>query len=170
MAKHSDKKISAYNKEVLKKQYIQTVIGIVFFLVVRCLFRRSSLKPKHIYGFLAVQILSAFCVFLMRKMCIVKGANPSVKYSGVNFLDSTHVVSYLFDIIFICRFVTYTTSFSEFYYWFLLVIPLYAIYKLISKIIYPMLKNSSAPAEEEPALSKTQQKKQARKEKIKYAH
>eukprot|EP00833_Pecoramyces_ruminatium_P016460 jgi/Orpsp1_1/1190492/evm.model.d7180000079359.1 len=129
MAKQSDKKISAYNKTVLKKQYMQFFLIAAFYLIVRCLFRRSSLKPKYIYGFIAVQVVTLIMILLMRKMAVVKGANPSVKYAGVDFNSSDHFVSYLFDIVFICRFVTFMTAFSEFYWWFLMVIPAYAIYK-----------------------------------------
>ena len=81
-AKQSDKKISAYNKTVLQKQYFQLVLIAVFYIVVRCVFRRSSLKPKYVYGFIALQVIMLIMILLMRKMAVVKGANPSVKYAG----------------------------------------------------------------------------------------
>jgi len=81
-AKQSDKKISANNKAVLKKQYILLVVVSVFYLLIRLTFRRNSIKAKYIYGFFALQIISLICILIMRKMAIVEGANPSVKYAG----------------------------------------------------------------------------------------
>jgi len=167
MANQSDKKISANNKTILKKQYLIAVVSVVFYLFVKLVFIRDSIKAKFIYGFIALQIVSLICLLIMRKMAIVEGANPSVKYAGVDFGNSNHIVSYLFDIVFICRFVTFATAFSDFYWWFLIVIPLYAIYKIFDSIILPLIKATRAPAPEQ-TLSKTQQKKQAKRERIKY--
>ncbi|ORX52151.1 DUF788-domain-containing protein [Piromyces finnis] len=169
MANQSDKRISAYNKEVLKKQWMLTIVVAVFYLLIRLTFRRDTIKAKFIYGFIAMQVTTVILILLMKKMAFVKGANPSVQYAGVNFNDNGNVVSYLFDIVFIFRFVTFTTAFSDFYWWFLIVIPLYAVYKIIASVILPILRASTSqnPSPEQ-VLSKTQQKKQARRENVKY--
>ncbi|OUM56551.1 hypothetical protein PIROE2DRAFT_18796 [Piromyces sp. E2] len=141
-AKQSDKRISAYNKAVIKKQWTQTALIAVFYLAIRLTFRRKTVKPKFIYGFIALQVITVIMILLMKKMAYIKGANPSVQYA----------------------------AFSDFYWWFLLVIPVYAVYKIFASVILPILRASTAqnPSPEQ-VLSKTQQKKQAKRERVKYA-
>jgi len=81
-AKQSDKRISANNKAVIKRQWTLTAILAVFYLLIRLTFRRDSVQPKFIYGFIALQVVTVIMILLIKKMAYVEGANPSVQYAG----------------------------------------------------------------------------------------
>ncbi|KAL1676471.1 hypothetical protein EV122DRAFT_267051 [Schizophyllum commune] len=174
MAKAAQKRIANQNESTVKTLRLGLFLPTLISVVLRLLFRRSAFPPSK--GSLAIYILTFFPSFFLSTYLIKIGTTRRDPTTGTLIsygedLSQPGVTEWCFDILYI----TWTCqigsgAFGDWFWYLYLVIPLYAIWKVWSSVIYPYFIGSrqSAPAEESedaPSTSKRQEKLRKRSEK-----
>ncbi|EIW82534.1 DUF788-domain-containing protein [Coniophora puteana RWD-64-598 SS2] len=173
MAKGSVKRIAGQNAQTIKNLRIGMIVPTVLSLVLRFIFRRSSLPPSK--GSLFIYVLTYLpALFLSRYLENIgtsrRDPTTGTILSSGEDLGQPGVTEWCFDIIYVtwaCEVGSGTLG--EWFWWFYLVIPFYAFFKIWVKFIYPMFfRKSSTPdqtaADSDKPLSKRQEKLQKRSE------
>ncbi|KAF8211367.1 putative opsin [Mycena galopus ATCC 62051] len=177
MAKAAAKRIAGQNDSTVKTLRLGMILPTVISLVLRLLFRRSSLPPSK--GALFLYIVTFFPAFFLSNYLIRIGTTRRDPTTGTLIsygedLSQPGVTEWCFDILYLnnlagaCQIGS--GAFGEWFWWLYLVIPIYAVYKLWSSVVSPMLglgKSSPPPeasATEKDAPSKRQEKMRKRSE------
>ncbi|TPX32837.1 hypothetical protein SmJEL517_g04145 [Synchytrium microbalum] len=142
-ANASSKKIASQNATTLQYHLYAILLTALAYILIRFLIRYSSFRFSHILGFV---ILEAVIVGLYTQL--VSLSNDS----GVDLSDTNSLVAYYFDVIYVCMFVLVGSACLSDWVWYLLwVIPLFAIWKLWDKVIKPFV---ISPSAKEPVKTK----------------
>ncbi|KAG0702363.1 hypothetical protein DFH29DRAFT_922043 [Suillus ampliporus] len=172
MAHGAAKRIAQQNEQALRNLKLGMFIPTLLSAVFRLLFRRSSLPPSK--GSLAVYVVTYLpALFLSRYLermgTTRRDPTTGALISSGEDLNQPGVTEWCFDILYVtwaCQICS--GAFGDWFWWFYLIIPLYAGYKLWSNFIGPMLGRSSASAAEgggeKETLSKRQEKLRKRSE------
>ncbi|CAA7260195.1 unnamed protein product [Cyclocybe aegerita] len=174
MANASAKRIASQNETTVKTLKLGMILPTITSLVLRFLFRRSSLPPSK--GSVVIYIITFFPGFFLSNYLIKNGTPRRDPTTGTLIsygedLSQPGVTEWCFDVLYI----TWTCqigsgAFGEWFWWLYLVIPLYAVFKLWTSVISPMVlgRGTSTPTEDTPdktATSKRQEKLRKRQEK-----
>ncbi|TRM68329.1 hypothetical protein BD626DRAFT_481410 [Schizophyllum amplum] len=174
MAKAAQKRIAGQNEATVKILRLGLFLPTLISIVLRLLFRRSSLPPSK--GSIAIYVLTFCPSFFLSTYLIKIGTTRRDPTTGLLIsygedLSQPGVTEWCFDILYI----TWTCqigsgAFGEWFWYLYLVIPLYAIWKVWSSVLYPYFIGSrnSSPADatdDAPAASKRQEKLRKRSEK-----
>ncbi|KAF7301474.1 hypothetical protein MIND_00712800 [Mycena indigotica] len=175
MANAAAKKIASQNEATVKTLKLGMLLPTILSLILRFLFRRSSLPPSK--GSLFLYTATFFPAFFLSNYLIKIGTTRRDPTTGtlISFgedLSQPGVIEWCFDVLYItcksrlCQIGS--GAFGEWFWWFYMVIPLYAIFKLWTSFISPMVfGRSSAPPEEstpQESTSKRQEKLRKRNE------
>ncbi|EAU84553.1 hypothetical protein CC1G_00072 [Coprinopsis cinerea okayama7 len=175
MANASAKRIANQNEAAVKQLRLGLFVPTLISLVLRLLFRRSSIPPSK--GSIAIYVVTYFPAFFLSNYLIKIGSPNRDAATGALIsygedLNQPGVTEWCFDILYI----TYACqvgsgAFGEWFWWLYTVIPLYAVYKLWTSVISPMVLgrgSSSTPQPEDApaqsATSKRQEKLRKRQE------
>ncbi|PFH52670.1 hypothetical protein AMATHDRAFT_173262 [Amanita thiersii Skay4041] len=174
MANAAAKRIANQNETAIKTLKLGLFIPTFVSLLLRFLLRRNSLPPSK--GSLAIYILTFFPVLFLSSYLIKMGTTRRDSVTGTLIsygedLNQPGVTEWCFDILYItwaCQIGS--GAFGEWFWWFYMVIPLYAIFKLWTSMISPMIfgRSKVLPVADNPldqtAPSKRQQKLKKRSE------
>ncbi|KAF8165002.1 DUF788-domain-containing protein [Crassisporium funariophilum] len=176
MAQASAKRIASQNESTVKILRLGMILPTILSLVIRFLFRRSSLPPSK--GSLAIYIATFFPAFFLSNYLVKMGTTRRDPTTGTLIsygedLSQQGVTEWCFDILYItwaCQIGS--GAFGEWFWWLYMIIPVYAVLKLYTSVISPMVFGSRGPAspaentpEKEPPGSKRQEKQRKRQEK-----
>ncbi|KDR83379.1 hypothetical protein GALMADRAFT_235481 [Galerina marginata CBS 339.88] len=175
MGNASGKRIANQNENTVKTLRLGMILPTILSLVLRFLFRRGSLPPSK--GSLAIYIVTFFPAFFLSNYLIKQGSprrdpTTGTLISSGEDLSQPGVTEWCFDILYItwaCQIGSGT--FGEWFWWLYMVIPLYAVFKLWTSVISPMVLGgglsgpSDSTPDKEPAGSKRQEKLRKRQEK-----
>ncbi|PPQ77720.1 hypothetical protein CVT25_011155 [Psilocybe cyanescens] len=175
MANASGKRIANQNETTVKTLRLGMVLPTILSLVLRFLFRKSSLPPSK--GSLAIYIVTFFPAFFLSNYLIKQGSprrdpTTGTLISSGEDLSQPGVTEWCFDILYItwaCQMGS--GAFGEWFWWLYMIIPLYAVFKLWTSVISPLVlgRGSAGPADstsdKEPVGSKRQEKLRKRQEK-----
>ncbi|KIM67873.1 hypothetical protein SCLCIDRAFT_1210003 [Scleroderma citrinum Foug A] len=173
MAKGAAKRIASQNEQSIRILRLGMVAPTILSLLLRLLFRRSSLPPSK--GTLLIYVLTYLpALFLSRYLEKIGTARrdptTGALISSGEDLSQPGVTEWCFDILYVTWACQIGSGvFGEWFWYFYLVIPLYAIFKLWSNFIGPMIWRPSASSSKEDekgpeALSKRQEKLRKRNE------
>ncbi|KIM83790.1 hypothetical protein PILCRDRAFT_68762 [Piloderma croceum F 1598] len=173
MANASQKRIATQNEKAVKNLRLGMIIPTLLHFIFRLLFRRNSLPPSK--GSLAIYIITYLPTFFLtrylEKIGTTKRDTAGTLISSGEDLNQPGLTEWCFDIIYVtwaCQ--AGSGAFGEWFWYFWLVIPLYATVKIWNSFISPMLlaRSSSAAGADEPndkeTLSKRQEKLRKRSE------
>ncbi|SJL01607.1 uncharacterized protein ARMOST_04930 [Armillaria ostoyae] len=158
MANASAKRIASQNEITVKRLRFGLFLPTVLSFVLRFLLRRSSLPPSKTS--LGIYIATFFPGFFLSNYLIKIGTTRRDPTTGT-------LMSYGEDLG-ACQIGS--GAFGEWFWWLYMVIPLYAIFKLWTSAISPLLLGRAAAAgtddvpEKQPATSKRQEKLKKRSE------
>ncbi|KAJ3006886.1 hypothetical protein NUW54_g3764 [Trametes sanguinea] len=170
MANASAKRTAQQNAEAIKNLRLGLLVSGALSVILRLLFRRSSLSPTHlsfwIYAFSLVP-----SIFLSRYLERIgsprRDPTTGTLISAGEDLSRPGIIEWCFDVIYI------TLGHSgQWVWWLYLIIPLYATFKLWTGVISPMFFGRSAAspsaadaeAEAKEPTSKRQEKLRKRSE------
>ncbi|KAJ6539116.1 putative opsin [Mycena capillaripes] len=174
MANASAKRIANQNESTVKTLKLGMILPTIMSLVLRLLFRRGSLPPSK--GALLLYTVTFFPAFFLSNYLIRIGTTRRDPTTGtlISYGEDLHqpgVTEWCFDILYVtwaCQIGS--GAFGEWVWWLYLVIPLYAIYKLWTSVVSPMLglgKASAVPEEsatDKEGTSKRQEKMRKKSE------
>ncbi|KAH9942557.1 DUF788-domain-containing protein [Amylocystis lapponica] len=163
------------NAETIKNLRLGTLASGALSLILRLLFRRYSLSPTRasLWIYLLSMIPSVFLSqYLERIGSPRRDPTTGTLLSSGEDLARPGIIEWCFDIIYItwaCQIGS--GAFGQWVWWFYLIIPVYAIFKLWSSVISPLLLGRSAApsipddaAAPKESLSKRQEKLRKRGE------
>ncbi|KAF7355110.1 hypothetical protein MSAN_01426600 [Mycena sanguinolenta] len=179
MAKAAAKRIAGQNESTVKTLKLGMILPTVISLILRVLFRRSSLPPSK--GALFLYTITFFPAFFLSNYLIRIGTTRRDPTTGTLIsygedLSQPGVTEWCFDILYVtCKSMLFwacqigSGAFGEWFWWLYMVIPIYAVYKLWTSVVSPMLgfgKSSPPPQEnnDKEATSKRQEKLRKRSE------
>ncbi|PPQ63966.1 hypothetical protein CVT24_009089 [Panaeolus cyanescens] len=173
MANASAKRIASQNETLVKVLKLGMLLPTVISILLRFLFRRGSWPPSVM---LLVFYVVASAPAALLSLYLINIGSPkrepttnTLIFYGED-LSQPGVTEWCFDIIYI----TYACqigsgAFGDWFWWFYMIIPLYAVFKIWTSFISPMVlgRGASEPEEnaKEPATSKRQEKLRKRQEK-----
>ncbi|KZT12927.1 DUF788-domain-containing protein [Laetiporus sulphureus 93-53] len=173
MANASAKRTAQQNAETIKNMERGMLAAGVFSVLLRLLFRKGALSPSGISLWLLV-LSNIPSIFLSRYLKRIgsprRDPTTGTLISSGEDLGHPGIIEWAFDVIYItwaCQIGS--GAFGEWFWWLYLVIPLYAVYKLWTAVVSPLLLGRSAPtaaddnAPKEPS-SKRQEKFRKRAE------
>jgi len=173
MTNASQKRVATQNEKAVKNLKLGMLIPTVLHLLLRLLLRRKSLPPSK--GSLAIYIITFIPTFFLarylQKIGTTRRDDTGKLVSPGEDLNQPGITEWCFDIIYVtwaCQIGS--GPFGEWVWYLWLVIPLYAIFKLWTSFISPMVlgrSSAAAPAEDSNAketLSKRQEKLRKRSE------
>ncbi|KAI0773865.1 DUF788-domain-containing protein [Fomes fomentarius] len=179
MANASAKRVAQQNAETIKNLRLGLLISGAGSLVLRILLRRTSLRPT-VFGFWVYALSLIPSIFLSRYLERIgsprRDPTTGALISAGEDLSRPGIIEWAFDVVYItwaCQLAS--GAFGDWVWWLYLVIPLYAVFKLWSSVISPMLgfgrggSGASAEADagteaKETAVSKRQEKLRKRSE------
>ncbi|KAF8204925.1 hypothetical protein BJ912DRAFT_14804 [Pholiota molesta] len=151
------------------------ILPTILSLVLRFLFRRSSLPPS--IGSLTIYTPTFLAAFFISSYLVKIGTPRRDPTTGTLIsygedLNQPGVIEWCFDLLYI----TWTCqvgsgAFGEWFWWLYMIIPVYAVLKLWTSVISPMFfgrgssESSESIPEKESASSKRQEKLRKRQEK-----
>ncbi|TFK43184.1 hypothetical protein BDQ12DRAFT_731238 [Crucibulum laeve] len=154
MANASAKRIANQNETTVKTLKLGMIVPTIISLVLRFLLRRSSLPPSK--GSLAIYVVTFFPAFFLSNYLVKIGTTRRDPTTGTLIsygedLNQSGVTEWCFDILYvtwICQ--VGSGAFGEWVWWLYMVIPIYAVFKLWTSVISPLLLGrSGAPAPSE---------------------
>ncbi|KAJ8518368.1 hypothetical protein ONZ45_g4557 [Pleurotus djamor] len=173
MANASAKRIANQNEATIKTLRLGMILPTVLSLLFRLLFRRSSLPPSKTS--LALYIVTFVPAFFLSNYLVRIGSPRRDPTTGTLIsygedLGQQGITEWCLDIIYItwaCQ--VGSGAFGEWVWWIYLIIPIYAVYKLWTSMISPMLlgRGSGAPDDQSStaeSTSKRQEKLRKRQE------
>lgn len=149
MAGGGAKKRAEENKRTLQLVGIYILVCTAVFGVVRLWLRRSSVVNAHYAGFattLAANGIAYLSIAAVGRPTIQGG----VVVDGGGDL-SKGVIQYYFDLVYVTGFVQVLAAFTDWGWYVLLLVPAFAAYLLVTKVIQPLLaasKTEEAPLDE----------------------
>ncbi|KAF7331811.1 DUF788-domain-containing protein [Mycena kentingensis (nom. inval.)] len=171
MANASAKRIASQNEAILKTLRLGMILPGLISLILRVLLRRSPSKTSiflNVATFLPAFFLSNY---LIKIGTTRRDPTTGALISYGEDLSQPGVTEWCFDVLYI----TWTCqigsgAFGDWFWWIYMIIPLYAVYKLWTSAISPLIlgRGPSAPAEEsvveKDATSRRQEKLKKRNE------
>jgi len=175
MANASAKRIAQENAATIKNMKLGMLGAGLLSVLFRLLFRKGSLSPTKLSLWLLV-VSNVPSIFLSRYLARIgsprRDPTTGTLISAGEDLGRPGIIEWAFDVIYVtwaCQIGS--GALGEWFWWLYLVIPLYAVYKLWSSVVSPMLLGRSAspdPVGAETAnkdtLSKRQEKLRKRGE------
>ncbi|KAJ6599305.1 hypothetical protein DFH09DRAFT_1243704 [Mycena vulgaris] len=173
MANASAKRIANQNESTVKTLKLGMIIPTIISLVLRLLLRRGSLPPSK--GSLFLYTVTFFPAFFLSNYLIKIGTTRRDPTTGtlLSYGEDLHqpgVTEWCFDILYVtCKFRLFwacqigSGAFGEWFWWLYMVIPIYAVYKLWTSVISPMVLGRSSPAVPEDATDKESTSKRQEK-------
>ncbi|KAH8106260.1 DUF788-domain-containing protein [Cristinia sonorae] len=175
MANASAKRVASQNASTVNNLRLGTLVSGVLSLLFRLVLRRGALSPKT-FAFWIYIVSLVPSIFLTRYLERIGSpryddATGTLISSGED-LSRPGVLEWCFDVVYItwaCQ--VGSGAFGQWFWWFYVVIPAYAMWKLWGSVISPLVlgRGSGSGAEEEgPAAgpaSKRQEKLRKRSEK-----
>ncbi|ORY01165.1 DUF788-domain-containing protein [Basidiobolus meristosporus CBS 931.73] len=170
MANSSAKKIATENVKTLDNLRIG-VLGVnAFYFLFRIVFYYSSFGFYHFLGYAITGGISVFLYLQLKAMGTPRYSPSGQLESSGEDLSAEGLTAYFFDIIYVTWFVHIGSVFTDYFWFFYLLIPGYAVIKLWSSVIKPYLGSQSAG--EEPEMDektrKRLEKKQKKEGRVKY--
>ncbi|KAJ7047600.1 hypothetical protein C8F04DRAFT_14468 [Mycena alexandri] len=175
MANASAKRIANQNESTVKTLRLGMIVPTIISLVLRLLLRRGSLPPSK--GAVFLYIVTFLPAFFLSNYLIKIGTTRRDPTTGTLIsygedLNQAGVTEWCFDILYVtwaCQIGS--GAFGEWFWWCYMVIPLYAVYKLWTSVVSPMLglggskpAKEDATADKEETTSKRQEKMRKRGE------
>ncbi|KIJ70494.1 hypothetical protein HYDPIDRAFT_122383 [Hydnomerulius pinastri MD-312] len=173
MAKGAAKRIAGQNEQTIRNLRLGMFVPTILSLLLRLLFRRSSLPPSK--GSLAIYVMTYLPALFLSRYLENMGTSRRDPTTGALIssgedLSQPGVTEWCFDILYVtwaCQ--VGSGAFGEWFWYLYLVIPLYAAFKIWSNFIGPMMGRSSASSSnedgnEKETLSKRQEKLRKRSE------
>ncbi|KAF9057295.1 hypothetical protein BJ165DRAFT_1419610 [Panaeolus papilionaceus] len=174
MANASAKRIASQNEVLVKVLKLGMLLPTIISILLCLLFRRGSWPPSIL---LLVFYIIASAPAALLSLYLINIGTPkrepttnTLIFYGED-LSQPGVTEWCFDIIYI----TYACqigsgAFGEWFWWFYMIIPVYAVFKIWTSFISPMVLGRGGPSEpeenaKEPASSKRQEKLRKRQEK-----
>jgi hypothetical protein len=155
MANQGAKKRSEENKKKLTALQYALLISLGLFLFIRLIWQRSTTGIWHYAGFSLVAGSSWFCYSGLRYMAAPVYSSNGELIDGGADLSMGGVCGYYHDWIYISCFVMFTASFSNWFWWTFILVPVYGGYMLWVKVLHPYF---MAPREEETMDEATRKK------------
>ncbi|KAF8665682.1 hypothetical protein AX16_000135 [Volvariella volvacea WC 439] len=143
MANAAAKKIANRNESIIKILKYGMILPTIISIALRFLFRRSSIPPSR--GSIAIYLATFFPAFFLSHYLVKLGTprrdpitNAIISYG--EDLSQPGVTEWCFDIVYI----TWTCqigsgAFGEWFWWLYMIIPLYAVVKLGSSFLSPLI-------------------------------
>lgn len=171
MANASAKRIAQKNEATVKILRLGLVLPTFISFILRLLLRRSSLPPSR--GSLVLYVATYLPSFFLSNYLIKIGTTKREATTGALIsygedLGQAGVTEWCFDIVYItwaCE--VGSGAFGEWFWWLYMVIPVYAVFKLWTSMLYPLFFQKSAPSETDAhtqPTSKRQEKLKKRSE------
>jgi len=166
MARSSEKKLAAQNARTMSSLWRGFLIVNAIYLLYRVWYHYAT------FSWWLVAMYAASCgisVLLLRQLNAMATATfdeSGLIVDGGQDLAQEGITSYMFDVIYVTWFVHLSTALvSDLFWWLYLVIPAFALYKIVMLVRSTGLLGGGQdpPGPPEP-LSKTQLKKQKRAE------
>ncbi|RPD52848.1 putative opsin, partial [Lentinus tigrinus ALCF2SS1-7] len=178
MANASAKRTAQHNAETIKNLRMGMLASLALSLLLRVLFRRDALRPTT-FAFWLYAFSLVPSVFLSRYLERIgsprRDPTTGALISAGEDLARPGIIEWCFDVVYIswaCQ--VGSGAFGQWVWWLYLVIPLYAVFKLWSSILSPMLgfgrggsgaqAEADAGAEPKETVSKRQEKLRKRQE------
>ncbi|KAF8450307.1 hypothetical protein L210DRAFT_843343 [Boletus edulis BED1] len=174
MAHGAAKRIAGQNEQAIRVLHLGMFLPTVLSILLRLLFRRGSLPPSK--GSLAIYVVTYLpALFLSRYLESIgtsrRDPTTGAIVSSGQDLNQPGVMEWCFDILYVtwvCQIGS--GAFGEWFWYFYLLIPSYAVFKVWSNFIGPMTgwssdKSTEESASEKSTLSKRQEKLRKRSEK-----
>ncbi|RDX53209.1 putative opsin, partial [Lentinus brumalis] len=179
MANASAKRTAQQNAQTIKNLRMGTLASLGLSLLLRVLFRRSALRPTT-FAFWVFALSLVPSVFLSRYLERIgsprRDPTTGALISAGEDLAHPGIIEWCFDVVYItwaCQIGS--GAFGQWVWWLYLVIPLYAVFKLWSSVISPMLgfarggggaqaEADAARADPKETVSKRQEKLRKRQE------
>ncbi|KAJ7937277.1 hypothetical protein B0H13DRAFT_1945154 [Mycena leptocephala] len=164
MANASAKRIANQNESTVKTLKLGMIVPTIISLVLRLLFRRGSLPPSK--GALFLYTVTFFPAFFLSNYLIRIGTTRRDPTTGTLIsygedLSQPGVTEWCFDILYVtwaCQIGS--GAFGEWFWWLYMIIPIYAVYKLWTSVVSPMLGRSSPVTEDSSTDKDTTSKRQ----------
>ncbi|KAJ7068058.1 hypothetical protein C8F01DRAFT_588919 [Mycena amicta] len=166
MANASAKRIANQNEATVKVLKLGMLLPTILSLILRVFLRRTSLPPSKTSFFLyTVTFLPAFFLsnYLIKIGTTRRDPTTGTLISYGEDLSQPGVMEWCFDVLYI----TWTCqigsgAFGEWFWWLYMVIPLYAVFKLWTSVISPMVlgRSSSTTSTPEETAEKDASKRQ----------
>ncbi|KAN0097260.1 DUF788 domain containing protein [Tylopilus felleus] len=175
MAQGAAKRIAGQNEQAIRTLRVGMFLPTVLSILLRLLFRRDSLPPSK--GSLAVYVVTYLpALFLSRYLESIgtsrRDPTTGAIISSGEDLNQRGITEWCFDILYVtwaCQIGS--GAFGDWIWYFYLLIPSYAVYKLWCNFVGPMIgwsseeKSTEASTSEKSTLSKRQEKLRKRSEK-----
>ncbi|KAJ7507516.1 hypothetical protein B0H11DRAFT_1967463 [Mycena galericulata] len=167
MANASAKRIANQNESTVKTLKLGMIVPTIISLVLRLLLRRGSLPPSK--GSLFLYTVTFFPAFFLSNYLIKIGTTRRDPTTGtlISYGEDLHqpgVTEWCFDILYVtwaCQIGS--GAFGEWFWWLYMTIPIYAVYKLWTSVISPLVLGKSAPAVPEEGTDKESTSKRQEK-------
>ncbi|KAI6122737.1 hypothetical protein EV401DRAFT_1313323 [Pisolithus croceorrhizus] len=165
MAKGAAKRIAGQNERAIKNLRLGMVIPTILSLVLRLLLRRDSLPPSK--GSLLIYILTYLPALFLSRYLENIGTSRRDRTTGALIssgedLNQPGVTEWSFDVLYVtwaCQ--VGSGAFGEWFWYFYLVIPLYALFKVWTGLVGPFLwPSSSVPPQDDAKKAETSSKRQ----------
>jgi len=171
MANASAKRVAQQNAGTIKNLKLGMLVSGVLSFVFRLLFRRGSLSPARISFWIYVVSMAPsifLSTYLERIGSPRRDPTTGTLLSAGEDLARPGIIEWCFDVIYItwaCQ--VGSGAFGQWVWWFYMIIPAYAIFKLWTSVISPLvLGRSSAPSAGENDESAPQESLSKRQEKL----
>lgn len=154
MAGGGAKKRAEENKRTIQLIGVYILVCTAVFGVVRLWLKSSTLTWGHYAGFAATVAVHAVCYLSIAAVGRPLVQNGAVVDGGGDL--SKGIIQYYFDVLYITGFVQILAAFTDWGWYVFLLVPAFALYLLVTKVIQPMMAASSR--EDEPMDEATRKK------------
>ncbi|GAX83458.1 hypothetical protein CEUSTIGMA_g10883.t1 [Chlamydomonas eustigma] len=167
MAGAGAKKRLEENKQHVKILSIIVGAGIATYFILRLVIFGGIMSWRHLTGFVMTSAVNWFTFSSIKSFAAATyGPNGDLIDGGAD-LNMKGMCAYYHDLLYITSFVQVGVSFSTWFWYVYLVVPLYTLYKLSDLIIIPWIKSlsSSSGQGQEGGVDEATRRKMERTEK-----
>ncbi|OQR66118.1 transmembrane protein-like [Tropilaelaps mercedesae] len=155
------KQIVAENRDTIRFYIIMSSTAASLYLLAGLFVFTNGLTSGLMVLFTFTSLIQVGCVYAMQRMATpVYSETGQVLDGGIDLNMKNGFSEYLKDLVILTSFVEGLAIFSNYFWWTMLVVPLYAFYLLWSKLLGPWF---FAPPEEGEEISDKKQRKLDRK-------
>ncbi|KAH6565105.1 hypothetical protein BASA50_001739 [Batrachochytrium salamandrivorans] len=152
MAKASARKIQERNKRIVSQLRLGLAISVSIHVLLRIAWRWVLWTTWPAIGSL---FATGFGLVLHRQL-------EYMADNGVDLGEQGTMVSYFYDSVYVTWFILVTSCFSDKFYWVYVVIPIFAVYKLVT-VVSKLTGMASSGTPEDTTLSPNSQPKSGKK-------
>ncbi|EGC34199.1 hypothetical protein DICPUDRAFT_153660 [Dictyostelium purpureum] len=168
MANAAAKKRKQQNdKEMIKLKLIVACTTIPY-ICYRIFYNKETFGGWTMYGYFFIQFLNLLAFYLINTMCQPTFDQSGELIDGGSDLTMGGLTEYYFDIIYVCAIVQFLGLFSDKSLYLVLIVPIFAGYKLWTSIIQPYFLNRPKQTDAQGDKSKRREKMEKKAEKMKF--